>query len=220
MPSSASRPPAGWRPSKARPPTSRRSWPRPSCRPTPTCSGPVPVTDEVERMLVRVPRAEGAALAAALQAVTRAAQRQEGAGRSRSAGSGADRLSRSSSVNCPSVAVRPIRLFGDPVLRTSALPVTTFDKELRRLVKDLTDTMRDAPGSGPRGPADRGLAAGLHLRRRRRGRPPHQPDPRPVQRGDDGRRGRLPLAARACRSSSSVPSGSSPPGRTCTAIRW
>ena len=27
-------------------------------------------------------------------------------------------------------------------------PVTTFDKELRRLVKDLTDTMRDAPGSG------------------------------------------------------------------------
>jgi peptide deformylase len=46
------------------------------------------------------------------------------------------------------VSVRPIRLLGDPVLRTSALPVTTFDKELRRLVKDLTDTMRDAPGSG------------------------------------------------------------------------
>jgi primosomal protein N' (replication factor Y) (superfamily II helicase) len=33
--------------------------------------GPVPVTDEVERTLVRVPRAEGAKLAAALQAVTR-----------------------------------------------------------------------------------------------------------------------------------------------------
>jgi peptide deformylase len=46
------------------------------------------------------------------------------------------------------VSVRPIRLLGDPVLRTTALPVTTFDKELRRLVKDLTDTMRDAPGSG------------------------------------------------------------------------
>ena len=46
------------------------------------------------------------------------------------------------------MSVRPIRLFGDPVLRTSAAPVTTFDKELRRLVKDLTDTMRDAPGSG------------------------------------------------------------------------
>jgi peptide deformylase len=46
------------------------------------------------------------------------------------------------------VSVRSIRLIGDPVLRTKALPVTTFDKELRRLVKDLTDTMRDAPGSG------------------------------------------------------------------------
>jgi peptide deformylase len=46
------------------------------------------------------------------------------------------------------VSVRPIRLIGDPVLRTKADPVTTFDKELRRLVKDLTDTMRDAPGSG------------------------------------------------------------------------
>jgi peptide deformylase len=46
------------------------------------------------------------------------------------------------------VSVRPIRLLGDPILRTSASPVTTFDKELRRLVKDLTDTMRDAPGSG------------------------------------------------------------------------
>ena len=46
------------------------------------------------------------------------------------------------------MSVRPIRLLGDPVLRTPADPVTTFDKELRRLVKDLTDTMRDAPGSG------------------------------------------------------------------------
>jgi peptide deformylase len=46
------------------------------------------------------------------------------------------------------VSVRPIRLIGDPVLRTKADAVTTFDKELRRLVKDLTDTMRDAPGSG------------------------------------------------------------------------
>ena len=44
--------------------------------------------------------------------------------------------------------VQPIRLFGDPVLRTPAAPVTDFDKELRRLVEDLTDTMRDAPGAG------------------------------------------------------------------------
>jgi peptide deformylase len=46
------------------------------------------------------------------------------------------------------VAVQPIRLFGDPVLRTPAEPVTTFDKELRVLVRDLIDTMRDAPGVG------------------------------------------------------------------------
>jgi peptide deformylase len=46
------------------------------------------------------------------------------------------------------VAVRDIRLLGDPVLRTVAQPVTTFDKELRRLVRDLTETMRDAPGVG------------------------------------------------------------------------
>jgi peptide deformylase len=46
------------------------------------------------------------------------------------------------------VAVRRIRLFGDPVLRSPAEPVRDFDKELRTLVKDLTDTMLDAPGSG------------------------------------------------------------------------
>ena len=46
------------------------------------------------------------------------------------------------------MAVKPIRLFGDPVLTTPAAPVETFDKELRKLVKDLTDTMVDAPGAG------------------------------------------------------------------------
>ncbi len=46
------------------------------------------------------------------------------------------------------MSVRPIRLFGDPVLRTQAQPVVAFDRELRRLVKDLTETMHDAPGSG------------------------------------------------------------------------
>lgn len=44
--------------------------------------------------------------------------------------------------------VQPIRLFGDPVLRTPATPVVDFDKELRRLVEDLTDTMMAAPGAG------------------------------------------------------------------------
>jgi peptide deformylase len=40
------------------------------------------------------------------------------------------------------MTVRPIRLFGDPVLRTEADPVTSFDAELRELVADLEDTVR------------------------------------------------------------------------------
>ena len=46
------------------------------------------------------------------------------------------------------MSVKAIRLFGDPVLRTPAEPVRDFDAELRRLVKDLTDTMLEAPGLG------------------------------------------------------------------------
>jgi len=46
------------------------------------------------------------------------------------------------------VAIRPIRLFGDPVLRKPAVEVVHFDAELRQLVTDLTDTMLDAPGAG------------------------------------------------------------------------
>jgi peptide deformylase len=46
------------------------------------------------------------------------------------------------------VAVQPIRIWGDPVLRTPAEPVTTFDKELRNLVRDLHETMTAAPGAG------------------------------------------------------------------------
>lgn len=46
------------------------------------------------------------------------------------------------------MSVKPVRLFGDPVLRTPADPVVDFDKELRTLVQDLTDTMVDAPGAG------------------------------------------------------------------------
>jgi peptide deformylase len=43
------------------------------------------------------------------------------------------------------MTVRPIRIFGDPVLRTEADPVTAFDAELRALVADLEDTVR-VPG--------------------------------------------------------------------------
>jgi peptide deformylase len=46
------------------------------------------------------------------------------------------------------VSIQPIRLFGDPVLTTPALAVVDFDKELRQLVADLTETMIDAPGAG------------------------------------------------------------------------
>ncbi|MHB8451197.1 MAG: peptide deformylase [Mycobacteriales bacterium] len=44
--------------------------------------------------------------------------------------------------------VQSIRLLGDPVLRTPAEPVTTFDRELRRLVSDLEETLEDAAGAG------------------------------------------------------------------------
>ncbi|HEU5268255.1 MAG TPA: peptide deformylase [Jatrophihabitans sp.] len=46
------------------------------------------------------------------------------------------------------MTVQPIRLFGDPVLRTPADVVVDFDKELRTLVADLEQTMLDAPGQG------------------------------------------------------------------------
>ncbi|MFC4786139.1 peptide deformylase [Nocardioides sp. MAHUQ-72] len=46
------------------------------------------------------------------------------------------------------MAVQPIRLFGDPVLRKPAIEVVDFDKELRKLIADLTDTMLEAPGAG------------------------------------------------------------------------
>lgn len=46
------------------------------------------------------------------------------------------------------MTVKPIRLLGDPVLRTPADPVVTFDKELRTLVRDLTETLLDEGGAG------------------------------------------------------------------------
>jgi peptide deformylase len=58
------------------------------------------------------------------------------------------------------VPVQPVRLFGDPVLRTPAVPVTTFDAELRRLVADLTDTMHEEGGAGLAAPQ---LGVGLRV---------------------------------------------------------
>jgi len=58
------------------------------------------------------------------------------------------------------VAVRPIRLFGDPILRKPAIEVVDFDLELRTLVTDLTDTMLAAPGAGLAAPQ---LGVGLRV---------------------------------------------------------
>ena len=44
------------------------------------------------------------------------------------------------------MTMRPIRLLGDAVLRTPADPVTSFDAELRALVRDLMDTLLGAEG--------------------------------------------------------------------------
>lgn len=43
------------------------------------------------------------------------------------------------------MAVRPIRLFGDPVLRAAATPIGELDDGVRALVQDLLDTV-ELPG--------------------------------------------------------------------------
>ena len=45
-------------------------------------------------------------------------------------------------------ALRQVRVFGDPVLREKAQPVTSFDGELAKLAERMTGIMRDAPGIG------------------------------------------------------------------------
>jgi len=44
--------------------------------------------------------------------------------------------------------IRPIRIYGDPVLHRRAREVTDFDDELRALVRDMLETMDAAPGVG------------------------------------------------------------------------
>ena len=44
--------------------------------------------------------------------------------------------------------VQPIRLFGDPVLRTPADPVIRFDAALARLIEDLLDTVQEPGRAG------------------------------------------------------------------------
>jgi peptide deformylase len=48
--------------------------------------------------------------------------------------------------------ILPIRILGDPVLREPTKPVERFDRKLRQLVKDMTESMYAAPGVGLAGP--------------------------------------------------------------------
>ncbi|HEX2296176.1 MAG TPA: peptide deformylase [Actinomycetota bacterium] len=50
------------------------------------------------------------------------------------------------------MAILPIRTFGDPVLRERARDVEQVTEVHRRLVSDMLETMRDAPGVGLAGP--------------------------------------------------------------------
>jgi peptide deformylase len=50
------------------------------------------------------------------------------------------------------LAVLPIRTFGDPTLRQRAREVEKVTKAHRQLVKDMIETMREAPGVGLAGP--------------------------------------------------------------------
>jgi peptide deformylase len=44
--------------------------------------------------------------------------------------------------------ILPIRLFGDPVLRTRAAEVDKVDGKVRNLMQSMKETMREAPGIG------------------------------------------------------------------------
>ncbi len=46
------------------------------------------------------------------------------------------------------MSVRPVRIYGDPVLKQKAADVTSFDDSLRALVADLFDTMKAYRGVG------------------------------------------------------------------------
>ncbi len=46
------------------------------------------------------------------------------------------------------MAIYPIRTFGDPVLRMETKPVTDIDDKVHTLVRDMIETMYDAPGVG------------------------------------------------------------------------
>ena len=46
------------------------------------------------------------------------------------------------------MAIHPIVQLGHPILRTPTIPVRRFDRSIGRLIDDMIETMRDAPGVG------------------------------------------------------------------------
>jgi peptide deformylase len=46
------------------------------------------------------------------------------------------------------MALRPVRIYGDPVLRQKALPVTDLDDTVRELITDMRETMHAYHGVG------------------------------------------------------------------------
>jgi peptide deformylase len=46
------------------------------------------------------------------------------------------------------MAIRPVRMYGDPVLRQKAVPIESFDEPLAQLVADMFETMRAYRGVG------------------------------------------------------------------------
>jgi peptide deformylase len=46
------------------------------------------------------------------------------------------------------MAVRPIVLLGDPILRQRAKRISRYDESIQQLIDDMIDTLRDAPGTG------------------------------------------------------------------------
>src|SRR3990172_5418972 len=50
--------------------------------------------------------------------------------------------------NLTSMALRQIVTLPEPILRRKAKPITKFDKDLKTLIDDMIETMREAPGVG------------------------------------------------------------------------
>nr|HRC86687.1 peptide deformylase [Thermoanaerobaculia bacterium] len=46
------------------------------------------------------------------------------------------------------MAILPIRIYPDPVLRVRAEPISSFDQDLARLAENMVETMYAAPGIG------------------------------------------------------------------------